>query len=104
MATVPIKSTAVNGTVCTMLPIALATLQRLEFPRKLGLMEMLYGRKLAARGTTWIQTSRGITWKLDLRDPCHRWIVYGYYEGPAIWRWLRGWLRDGDVVVDSGQT
>jgi FkbM family methyltransferase len=41
-------------------------------------------------------------WKLDLANATHRWIVYGSYEGPSLWRWLRA--RTGSIgsVVDSG--
>lgn len=70
------------------LPLALRFLRRLEFRGKLGLMERLFGTGLARHGVTWIETQAGIPWELDLTNPTHRWIVYGFYEGPAFWRWL----------------
>ncbi len=84
------------------LPPLLRALQRVEFNRKLGLCDRLFGRTLASHGIAWVRTARGPVWKLDLTNWTHRWIVYGSYEGPALWRWL---ARHGDLiatVVDSG--
>ncbi len=80
----------------------LVILRRLPFPKKLGLLERIFGRKLEKAGSVWIKTFAGPTWKLDLRNPTHRWIVYGYYEGPGFIPWARRWLRHDSVVVDSG--
>ncbi len=84
------------------LPFLLRALQRVEFNRKLGLCDRLFGRTLAPHGIAWVRTARGPVWKLDLSNWTHRWIVYGSYEGPALWRWL---ARHRDLiatVVDSG--
>lgn len=83
------------------LPWTLRALRRWEFPRKLGLCQQWFGAALAARGICWVRTSAGPVWKLDLANPTHRWIVYGYYEGPGFWRWL---ARQNTIrtIVDSG--
>jgi FkbM family methyltransferase len=84
------------------LPALLRALQRRAFPRKLGLCDRVFGRTLAAHGIAWVRTAPGPVWKLDLANATHRWIVYGDYEGPALWRWL-GRRRDAiRTVVDSG--
>ena len=84
------------------LPFGLRFLRRLPLPRKLGLLERLYGRVLAPHGITWVECSNGVWWKLDLGDPCERWILYGDYEGPAALNWIRRWMKGGGVFVDSG--
>lgn len=84
------------------LPIGLRVLRRIPLPRKLGLLDRLYGHQLSRHGIAWVRTAAGPLWKLDLTDVCHRWILYGDYEGPRQMRWIRQWLRNGDVVVDSG--
>ena len=84
------------------LPGLLRCLQPREFPRKLGICDRLFGRALAGAGICWVRTAPGPVWKLDLGNQTHRWIVYGSYEGPAFWHWLR---RDGAgtrTIVDSG--
>ena len=65
-------------------------------------MDALFGRLLSAHQVAWVETRVGISWKLDLSNATHRWIVYGYYEGYAFWRWFvmnRGNIR---TVIDSG--
>jgi FkbM family methyltransferase len=84
------------------LPPGLSTLRKFDFPKKLGLLEKMYGSSLAVHGVCWVECASGVTWKLDLADSTHRWIVYGDYEGSAQMDWLRRWLCDGGVVVDSG--
>jgi FkbM family methyltransferase len=84
------------------LPAGLASLRRFGFPHKLGLLDRLYGRALARHGVAWASTSNGLTWKLDLADASHRWIVYGVYEGDRWLRWLLERLSSGGVVVESG--
>jgi len=84
------------------LPLSLRLLRGVPLPRKLGLLERLYGKRLARHGVTWATTAAGPAWKLDLSDVGHRWMLYGGYEGPLQMRWIRRWLRSGDVVIDSG--
>jgi FkbM family methyltransferase len=80
----------------------LGLLQRRDFPHKLGICDRLFGRRLAKRGVCWIRTAAGIPWKLDLRSPLHRWIVYGKYEGGAFLDWAKAFLPADGIVVDSG--
>lgn len=84
------------------LPLALRVLRPLEFPHKLGIYDRLFGRGLAARGIAWVRTAPGPVWKLDLANQTHRWIVYGCYEGPALWRWIRRHRSQIRTIVDSG--
>jgi FkbM family methyltransferase len=84
------------------LPLALRLLQGVEFRQKLGFCERLFGPGLARRAIQWVRTAPGPVWKLDLANPTHRWIAYGYYEGPSFWRWLRPRAGSIRTVVDSG--
>jgi len=84
------------------LPATLRLVRGLEFPRKLGLLDRWYGRALATYGVGWVRTAPGPVWKLDLANQTHRWIVYGWYEGPALWRWVRRHRPQLRTIVDSG--
>ncbi|HVW19745.1 MAG TPA: FkbM family methyltransferase [Opitutaceae bacterium] len=84
------------------LPPLLRALRGIEFPHKLGICERLFARRLAREGVRWVPTAPGPIWKLDLANSTHRWIVYGDYEGPGFWRWLRGRAASVASVVDSG--
>lgn len=83
------------------LPLALRLLRRGEFPKKLGLCERWFSRALAPHGICWVRTAAGPVWKLDLANATHRWLVYGYYEGPGVWRWLAR-QKSARTIVDSG--
>jgi FkbM family methyltransferase len=82
--------------------VGLRALVGVEFPRKLAICERLFGRALGRNGVCWVQTAPGPVWKLDLANPTHRWIVYGWYEGPSLWRWLRTRAGTVNTLVDSG--
>ena len=84
------------------LPLGLKLLRRLWFPKKLGVLEMLYGRSLSAAGQQWVKCWNGVIWKLDLADSCHRWIVYGKYEGGIGIDFARSQLNKGGYFIDSG--
>jgi len=84
------------------LPMALIALRRLEFPRKLGVFERVFGRRLGELGICWVETSTGRVWKLDLANPTHRWIVFGKYEGGGFIDWATCNLRPDATVIDSG--
>jgi FkbM family methyltransferase len=84
------------------LPVGLTALRSLPLPKKLGLLERLFGKILATNGVCWVRASNGVKWKLDLDDPTQRWIVYGDYEGSKQMNWIRNWLSEGGLVVDSG--
>lgn len=84
------------------LPALLRFLQRRDFPRKLGVCDRLFGRALGTHGIAWVRTAVGPVWKLDLANVTHRWIVYGYYEGPELWRWLLAQRGSVRTIVDSG--
>jgi len=84
------------------LPYALRVLRRFDFPFKLGILERLFGRFLAQNSCQWVKCWNGIIWKLDLTEPCHRWIVYGKYEGGQGLDLATEKLREGGVLVDSG--
>jgi FkbM family methyltransferase len=84
------------------LPRSLKWLRSFDFPHKLGICERLFGKRLGRLGTQWVRCANGLIWKLDLSDSCHRWCVFGDYEGPVQARWIRRWLEPGGQVVDSG--
>ena len=84
------------------IPLPLSWLQSIDFPHKLGICERLFGKAIAPQGICWVKTGAGIPWKLDLANPTHRWIVYGKYEGASFINWVRKFLPNDGVVVDSG--
>lgn len=84
------------------LTIGLGLLRRLPIPRKLGILDGLFGQELQNLGVDWVASSAGPVWKLDLRNATHRWIVYGDYEGPGFIPWAKKWISKDSVVVDSG--
>jgi FkbM family methyltransferase len=84
------------------LPLLLSWLQSVDFPHKLGICERLFSQTIADYEICWVQTGEKIPWKLDLRNPTHRWIVYGNYEGSKFLHWARKFLPATGVVVDSG--
>jgi FkbM family methyltransferase len=87
---------------CLRLPFLLRRLRHIPFPHKLGIMERIFGKRVAQLGTARVELENGIIWKLDLTEACHRWMVYGDYEGPHFIAWIKKWLESGGVVVDSG--
>jgi len=87
---------------CITLPLPVRWVQRLEFPHKLGVCERVFAKKLAAHGTCWVHTSTGRLWKLDLKNPTLRWIIYGKYEGAPFLTWAARILPRNGTVVDSG--
>lgn len=84
------------------LPSLLSWLQPIDFPRKLGICERLFGHQISQYGICWTNTGAGIPWQLDLNNPTHRWIVYGKYEGAEFLNWAQSFLPDNGIVVDSG--
>lgn len=84
------------------LPTGLRLLRRVSLPHKLGLLDRIYGQWLGQQGIRWVECSNGVCWKLDMADVCHRWIVYGDYQGSIGLNWLRQWMKGGGTVVDSG--
>ncbi|MCP9903251.1 FkbM family methyltransferase [Cyanobium sp. BA5m-21] len=86
------------------LPSSLRFLRNSPLPRKLGLLEKLYGKTLAAHGKATVECANGYTWTLDLDEVTHRWLVYGDCEGQQQKNWLSNWLshKGGGVFIDSG--
>ena len=84
------------------LPWALRALRRLPLPHRLGLLERLFGNSISKLGVCWVETAEGPVWKLNLDDPCDRWMVFGDYEGSVQMNWVRSWLASGGTVIDSG--
>lgn len=84
------------------LPAPLRLLRRLVFPRKLGVMDKIFGRTLRRLPTGWYEIHPGGFWKLDPSNATHRWMVYGDYQGPSLWRWMRENAARIHTVVDSG--
>jgi FkbM family methyltransferase len=84
------------------LPLLLRILRRIDFPRKLGICERIFSRKLATYKLCKVRCANGVDWTLDLTDVGHRWMVYGYYEGGVGIHYAADKLKDGGVYVDSG--
>jgi FkbM family methyltransferase len=84
------------------LPPLLLFLRQVPIWRKIGLLEVAFGKQLQEMGVVWVRTASGPYWKLDLRNPTHRWILFGNYEGPGFVPWARKWVDEQSVVVDSG--
>jgi len=84
------------------LPAGLRLLRKLNFPRKLGILERLYGKRLSRLGTGFGVCANGVNWKLNLEDVGHRWMIYGYYEGGVAINYAAQKLKGGGVYVDSG--
>ena len=84
------------------LPISLKLIRSINFPRKLGILDRLFGKFLAKQETQWVQTYPGITWKLDLTSQIQRWLVYGYYENKNVMRWIQRLFENGGNAIESG--
>lgn len=84
------------------LPRTLNLLRGFSFPHKYGLLDRLYGKGLTARGIVVAATPGGLRWKLDMRNPTHRWCVYESIFDPVTANWIRQNLQQGGVVIDSG--
>lgn len=84
------------------LPAPLRLLRRLAFPRKLGIMDKIFGPTLRRLPIGWYEIHPGGFWKLDPSNATHRWMVYGDYQGPSLWRWMRKNAALVHTVVDSG--
>jgi len=74
----------------------------LPIPGKLGLMNRLFGKRLRKRGAGWVTVYTGHEWLIDLRNPCHRWMIYGYYADPSFVGWCYENIPRDGVIVDSG--
>jgi hypothetical protein len=84
------------------IPLLLTLLQSIDFPHKLGICERLFGKAIADHNICWTKTGAGVSWKLDLANPTHWWIVYGKYEGAAFLNWAKDYLPSNGIVIDSG--
>ena len=84
------------------LPATLTLLRQYNFPKKLGILERLYGKQLSKYGVHWVECANGMHWKLDLSDACHRWLVFGQYEGGKGINYATSILKNGGVYIDSG--
>ena len=84
------------------LPLGLSFFRKLNFPHKVGVLDRVYGRRLAKAGVGWIETAGGPLWKLDLLSASHRSLVYGDFGPSSFPTWATSWLADGGTVIDSG--
>ncbi|OIO35920.1 MAG: hypothetical protein AUJ72_06255 [Candidatus Omnitrophica bacterium CG1_02_46_14] len=79
----------------------LSCIQQIDFPKKLGFCELIFGKFIANKEVCEVLTGAGLRWKLDLRNPTHRWILYGLYDPPFL-KWAKHFLKSDAIVVDSG--
>jgi FkbM family methyltransferase len=84
------------------LPLGLSWMRRLPWPHKLGLLNSIWGSTLTKHGVTWVKTTGGLIWKLDLANSTHRWLVYGDYQGPSLRRWAIRHLSSSPTLLLSG--
>jgi len=84
------------------LPLSLRLFRKFAFSGKPSILEGLYRASLDQHGRSWESCSNGIEWKLDLRDPCHRWFVFGKVERGSGIELAQSRLENGAVFVDSG--
>ena len=84
------------------MPVGLSYLRTLNFPRKIGILDRIYGQHLAKIQHCWVKTDSQIEWKLDLSDETQRWIVYDSYEGRNVTAWIRSLFSQGGIAVESG--
>lgn len=84
------------------LPRSLEIIRRFDFPHKIGILERLYGQRLAQLGRCRVRTFAGIDWQLNLHSPSHRRAVFSEYLGSEEACWIRRWLSRGGSVVDVG--
>jgi len=84
------------------LPLLLRLLRRLAFPHKLGVLDKIFGNTLRRQPVGWFEIHPGGLWKLDPSNATHRWMVYGDYQGPSLWRWMRKNSGLIHTAVDSG--
>jgi FkbM family methyltransferase len=83
------------------IPNSLKLFRRLEFPKKYGLFDKIYGNILSKNEICWVKTAPGLTWKLDMRMVTHRWIVYGSYDYKFL-KWAKKTIQKNCIIVDSG--
>ena len=84
------------------LPFSLQLLRKFTFPHKIGILDRLYGYHLAGFGKSWVSVNPEFDWKLDLRDPTQRWIIYDVYENQNVINWIRSWFSSGGVAIETG--
>ena len=83
-------------------PALLNLIKRIPLPYKKGLVYRLMGKQLAAEGMGWYPVYTGHIWKLDLRNPCHQWMLYDRYADAAFLQWTEKQIPGNGIIVDSG--
>jgi len=99
----PVASECFTNNVTLMSLLFLKLLRRFaRFPGQLRISDALFGKRLSQKEISTIRTRSGIQWKLDLENPTHRWLVYGHYQGPALFAWAKKNLPLDPRLVLSG--
>lgn len=84
------------------IPLPLQILRKVNFPRKKGILDKLFGARLAIQPIGVVETHAGSFWKIDPANPCHRWMIYDDYADAAFLHWARKNIPSNGVIVDSG--
>lgn len=82
-------------------PKLVTFLHKIQFPKKYGIMDAIFGKALSKQGIGWYQMNSGKVWKLDMKMVTHRWILYGSYDYQFI-KWSIKNVPVNGVIVDSG--
>ncbi len=65
-------------------------------------MDRLFKSSLSRYTEGWVSIWTGHQWKVDFRNPCHRWMVYDRYADGRFLKWAQRNLSADAVIVDSG--
>ncbi len=84
------------------LPFLLKLMRTVDFPHKKGIMDKLFKSSFSGMGEGWVNIWTGHQWKIDLRNPCHRWMMYDRYADSQFLKWAEQHLPQNAVIVDSG--
>jgi FkbM family methyltransferase len=84
------------------IPFALRLIRRFDFPHKKGIMDKIFNSSFAHQEEGWVNIWTGHNWKIDFRNPCHRWMIYDRYADSQFLKWAEKNLPPDAVIVDSG--
>lgn len=83
-------------------PFLVKLLRKADFPHKKGIMDKLFKGNFEKYAEGWITVWTGHQWKIDFRNPCHRWMIYDRYADSQFLKWAEKHLTTNAVIVDSG--
>jgi FkbM family methyltransferase len=84
------------------LPFLLRLMRTMDFPHKKGIMDKLFKSSFTGMSEGWVEIWTGHQWKIDFRNPCHRWMMYDRYADSQFLKWAERHLPPDAVIIDSG--